>query len=111
MLSRKPAIFALLLALRVTAQLDDETLGLSQHAFHATSNSTVNESLRPVVDLGYTSYRGQALSSGITQWLGMRYAAKPVGDLRFRAPVDPPKALIVQDALNVNFFSCLAASN
>ena len=42
-----------------------------------------------VVDLGYTSYQGGILANGITQWLGMRYAAPPVGDLRFRAPRDP----------------------
>lgn len=43
----------------------------------------------PTVDVGYTSYSGTALGNGVTQWLGMRYAAPPVGDLRFRAPMDP----------------------
>ncbi|KAJ5782218.1 CAZyme family CE10 [Penicillium paradoxum] len=42
-----------------------------------------------VVDLGYASYKGQTLSNGVTQWLGIRYAAPPVGDLRFAAPEDP----------------------
>lgn len=36
------------------------------------------------------SYVGSALSNGISQWIGMRYAAPPVGDLRFKAPSDPP---------------------
>jgi carboxylesterase type B len=40
--------------------------------------------------LGYASYNGRALSNGVTQWLGIRYAASPVGDLRFAAPQDPP---------------------
>ena len=42
-----------------------------------------------VVDLGYSKYEGRVLSNGIVQWLGMRYAAPPVGDLRFAAPQDP----------------------
>lgn len=41
------------------------------------------------VDLNYTSYAGNTLSNGVTEWIGMRFAAPPVGDLRFRAPVDP----------------------
>jgi hypothetical protein len=44
------------------------------------------------VDLGYTQYEGYKLPSGINQWLGMRYAAAPLGDLRFKAPQDPPKS-------------------
>ena len=43
----------------------------------------------PIVDLGYTQYQGKELANGITQWLGMRYAAPPIGNLRFRAPQDP----------------------
>ncbi|KAI9743127.1 MAG: hypothetical protein M1818_003422 [Claussenomyces sp. TS43310] len=43
----------------------------------------------PVVDLGYCNYTGATVSDDINQWLGMRYAAPPVGDLRFRAPQDP----------------------
>lgn len=44
----------------------------------------------PLVKLNYTSYEGTALANGISQWLGLRYAAPPVGDLRFAAPQDPP---------------------
>ncbi|KAF7117232.1 hypothetical protein CNMCM5793_005988 [Aspergillus hiratsukae] len=44
---------------------------------------------KAVVDLGYTKYQGYELSNGIVQWLGMRYAAPPVGQLRFAAPQDP----------------------
>ncbi|KAL1726993.1 Alpha/Beta hydrolase protein [Schizophyllum commune] len=90
MLPTKTAIFALLLALRVSAQLDDETLGLSQHAFPATSNSTVNESLRPVVDLGYARYEGiYDESTNTNRFLGIRYAAPPTGSLRWRPPQPP----------------------
>lgn len=51
-----------------------------------------------VVDLGYASYEGRTLSNGITQWLGMRYAAPPVGDLRFAAPKDPLAVKGIQQA-------------
>ncbi|PLB44716.1 putative triacylglycerol lipase [Aspergillus steynii IBT 23096] len=53
---------------------------------------------RTVVDLGYTRYKGQALPNGIVQWLGMRYAAPPVGPLRFSAPQDPEEVDGIQDA-------------
>jgi len=43
----------------------------------------------PLVNLNYTSYLGTALSDGISQWVGMRYAAPPLGNLRFAAPADP----------------------
>ncbi|KAL1754507.1 Alpha/Beta hydrolase protein [Schizophyllum commune] len=92
MLSRNPAIFALLLALCVSAQLDDETLGLSQHAFPSTPNSTVNESLRPVVDLGYARYEGvYDESTSTNRFLGIRYAAPPTGPLRWRPPQSPAR--------------------
>ncbi|KIW27851.1 uncharacterized protein PV07_07552 [Cladophialophora immunda] len=43
-----------------------------------------------LVLLDYASYKGTALANGVTQWLGMRYAAPPTGSLRFAAPQDPP---------------------
>lgn len=42
------------------------------------------------VNLEHSSYNGVPLSNGVTQWLGIRYAAAPLGDLRFAAPQDPP---------------------
>lgn len=61
-----------------------------------------------VVDLGYTKYRGAALSIGITQWLGMRYASPPLGELRFRAPQNPVTEEDVLDAFTVRTCrSCL----
>ncbi len=52
----------------------------------------------PVVDLTYSTYQGAALSNGISQWLGIRYAAAPVGELRFAPPQDPPSTTGVQAA-------------
>lgn len=55
----------------------------------------------PVVDLTYSSYEGNSLSNGVSQFLGMRYAAAPVGDLRFEAPQDPPFKRETQKATRV----------
>jgi len=55
----------------------------------------------PLVDLGYTQLQGVAQSSGITQWLGVRYAAAPIGDLRFAAPEEPPSTNETVDATKV----------
>lgn len=55
----------------------------------------------PVVNLDYASYRGRSLPNGVSQWLGMRFAAPPVGDLRFAAPQDPKTQQGVQNATNV----------
>lgn len=54
-----------------------------------------------VVDLGYAKYEGTALSAGVTQWLGMRYVAAPLGDLRWKAPQPPKKVAGVQNATEV----------
>ena len=35
-------------------------------------------------------YQGIPLQNGVTQWLGLRYGAAPVGDLRFAAPQPAP---------------------
>lgn len=55
----------------------------------------------PVVDLGYSSYEGSSFPNGVSQFLGMRYAAAPVGDLRFEAPQDPPFKREIQKANRV----------
>lgn len=52
----------------------------------------------PVVHLNYTSYRGTSLPNGVTEWLGVRYAAPPIGDLRFREPQPPESEDGVIDA-------------
>ena len=56
------------------------------------------QAVDPLVDVGNTKYLGTALPNGISQWLGIRYAAPPLGDLRFRAPVDPPVNDTIQAA-------------
>ncbi|RDW58233.1 carboxylic ester hydrolase-11 [Coleophoma cylindrospora] len=64
-------------------------LGLLSNFVKADSN--------PIVDLNYTRYRGTSLPNGINQWLGMRYAAPPLGNLRFRKPQDP----LINDTLQI----------
>ena len=54
-----------------------------------------------LVDLGYTRYQGVQLAAGVNQYLGLRYAAPPLGNLRFRAPANPPRNATVQPALQV----------
>lgn len=58
-------------------------------------------SVAPVVDLGYSQYRGRIVGDGTTQWLGMRYAASPLGELRFAPPKEPLETEGVLDASNV----------
>jgi carboxylesterase type B len=58
-------------------------------------------SATPIVDLGYTKYGGTSLPAGVNQFLGMRYAAPPLGNLRFRAPADPVPVKGTQDATAV----------
>ncbi|KAI1504392.1 Alpha/Beta hydrolase protein [Biscogniauxia marginata] len=42
------------------------------------------------VNLGYAQYQGSFVgtNASVAQYLGIRYAAPPLGDLRFRAPVE-----------------------
>lgn len=54
-----------------------------------------------IVDLSYQRYRGQRLANGVTQWLGIQYAAPPIGELRFQPPQDPSSISGVQDAFQV----------
>jgi len=44
-----------------------------------------------IIDLNYTTYEGLRLSNGVNAFLGMRYAAPPLGNLRWRAPVEPER--------------------
>lgn len=52
----------------------------------------------PIVDLGYSTYEGTAQSNGQNQFLGIRYAAPPLGHLRFRKPQHPLKTNGIQSA-------------
>lgn len=60
--------------------------------------AALSEAVSPTVDVGYAKYKGQALPNGLTQWLGMRYAAPPTGKLRFQPPQDPSEEDGVQPA-------------
>ncbi|EYE95935.1 putative triacylglycerol lipase [Aspergillus ruber CBS 135680] len=59
---------------------------------------SVVSALDTVVDLGYAKYRGQSPSNSTVEWLGIQFAAPPVGDLRFAAPQDPVKKDGIQSA-------------
>lgn len=52
----------------------------------------------PIVDLGYSIYEGTEQSNGQNQFLGIRYAAPPLGHLRFRKPQLPLKTNGIQPA-------------
>lgn len=69
--------------------------------FHSgTLHSTVVDvNLKPIVDVGYTRYQGYVnVTANTTNFLGIRYAAAPIGDLRFAAPQTPSYIPGVQPA-------------
>ncbi|KAI7972904.1 hypothetical protein EIK77_000791 [Talaromyces pinophilus] len=51
-----------------------------------------------VKQLDYTSYLGYDQGDGVSFWKGIRFAAAPVGELRFAGPQDPPATKDIQDA-------------
>lgn len=72
-------------------------LGLFSH-FSKRGNAS---SIALTVDLGYSKYQGANAGNGVSQWLGIRYAASPLENLRFRAPEDPRSNNTVQIANTV----------
>ncbi|KAF5665927.1 lipase 2 [Fusarium heterosporum] len=52
----------------------------------------------PFVNLGYAEYEGNVLDNDIHEYLGIRYAKAPSGDLRWRAPVKPDSTTKPQKA-------------
>ncbi|KAJ7307855.1 Alpha/Beta hydrolase protein [Mycena albidolilacea] len=59
----------------------------------------VSTQVSPIVDLGYAQYQGTVnTANNVTHFLGIRYAAPPSGDLRFRAPQPPANMSGVQQA-------------
>lgn len=65
------------------------------------------------VSLDYSTYVGTAQTggTGVTQWLGIRYAAPPLGDLRFARPQDPPVVNTTQQASAVSYAPLPPASH
>ncbi|KAG2139720.1 Alpha/Beta hydrolase protein [Suillus clintonianus] len=53
----------------------------------------------PIVDLGYAQYQGSVDTvTNTTSFLGIRYAAPPLGELRWAAPQPPPTMSGIQQA-------------
>ncbi|THZ02294.1 alpha/beta-hydrolase [Aureobasidium pullulans] len=66
-------------------------------AVASTSVSSVF-ALSSNISLDYATYQGTSGSDGMTRFLGMQYAAPPVGDLRWKAPQDPAQTAAFQSA-------------
>ncbi|KAJ7149175.1 Alpha/Beta hydrolase protein [Mycena crocata] len=61
--------------------------------------TTTLSSASPIIDLGYSQYQGAVnVYTNVTTFLGIRYAAAPIDDLRFRAPQTPKHVAGVQQA-------------
>ncbi|PAV18000.1 alpha beta-hydrolase [Pyrrhoderma noxium] len=74
-------------------QLDQTTFGVDEPG---TSTD---------VDLGYAIYRGSYNATvDRTDFLGVRYAAPPIGTLRFQAPMPPERVRQSEDCLFLNVF-------
>ncbi|KIY62199.1 alpha/beta-hydrolase [Cylindrobasidium torrendii FP15055 ss-10] len=82
------ALLAVVLLLQISGYLSalHRVLRLPSNAEH------------PVVDLGYATYRGEYVYGRYTRFLGLRYAAPPLGSLRWRSPAPPPVLSGIQQA-------------
>lgn len=67
----------------------------------ASAAAVVVQNNEPLVDLGYAKYHGIRLPSKVDQFLGVRYAKAPLGDLRFRGPQEPDVVDGIQDGTKV----------
>lgn len=97
MTRRKVIIISILVLLTTGATATGLVLGLKNRG--SESSCDVKDGCR---DLGYAKYKGVAGPGGIASWRGIRYAAPPVGNLRFSAPEDPPTEKKVQNANEVS---------
>ncbi|KAG2035335.1 Alpha/Beta hydrolase protein [Suillus americanus] len=71
-------------------------LAISQTFLALEALATANA---PVIDLGYAQYQGSVdTATNTTSFLGIRYAAPPLGNLRWAAPQPPPTIPGVQQA-------------
>ncbi|KAJ7149765.1 alpha beta-hydrolase [Mycena crocata] len=72
---------------------------LQHTAVWVTFLAVASTTASPIIDLGYTRYQGIVnTTTNLTTFLGIRYAAPPVGELRFRAPQPPSNVTEVQQA-------------
>lgn len=60
------------------------------------------------VKLSYGSFVGTSLSNGVSQWLGIPFAAPPVGNLRFAPPADPAtqSQRQIADKVSLHNYAC-----
>lgn len=77
-------------------------LSFGQCAVLAATDTATSVLAAPNVTLDYAQYEGSNYAVGVDAFLGMRFAAPPVGDLRFRAPEDPPVEADSQEAKEVS---------
>ena len=64
--------------------------------------STIVRAVDVNVKTGCTVYKGKTVSSGVNAWLGVPYAAAPIGALRFMAPKDFSENCTEQAAVTVS---------
>jgi carboxylesterase type B len=69
-------------------------------ALAATTLPQLVSAVNSFVALDYASYNGVSGDNGISKWLGIRYAAPPLGNLRFAEPQDPNHEFVPVDASN-----------
>ncbi|KAH6651446.1 Alpha/Beta hydrolase protein [Truncatella angustata] len=75
-----------------------QLLLLALALFTGNRGTVLARDASPTVTLDYAAYEGTRYDSGVNVYLGMRFAAAPTGDLRFRAPQDPVRETDVQVA-------------
>ncbi|EIM89556.1 alpha/beta-hydrolase [Stereum hirsutum FP-91666 SS1] len=72
---------------------------------------TLAQNTTLTVDLGYATYQSNvSLASGVTSFLGIRYASPPVGELRWQPPQRPANESDIQQA-TVLPHECIQGSN
>ncbi|KAG7095864.1 hypothetical protein E1B28_006556 [Marasmius oreades] len=75
----------------------------------AGSSLSGRQTNAPIIDLGYSQYQGVFdANNNVTNFLGLRYAAAPTGENRWRAPQAPQNTSGVQLA-NANPRPCFSA--